>query len=159
MKNIFLWKSIDHYHPDKPGVAMPFSRRLAIENGWSRRYALRAIEEYKRFMYLACVIGQPVTPSEEIDQVWHLHLVYSRAYWEDFCGQVLGKSLHHSPTEGGSNEDQKYHLQYEQTLAAYRQEFEQEPPHDIWPASDKRFKGGLWRWVNLSKYWVLRKPF
>ncbi|MEK6230809.1 MAG: hypothetical protein N2A42_03075 [Luteolibacter sp.] len=33
--------------------------------------------EYKRFVALAMLAGHPVTPSEEVDQAWHLHLVYT----------------------------------------------------------------------------------
>ena len=95
--NQSLWEAILVYHPDKPGIDLPFSKRLAIENGWTRRFALRAIEEYKRFVFLALTAGTQVTPSEEIDQVWHLHMVYTRAYWDDFCGQVLNKPFHHAP--------------------------------------------------------------
>lgn len=158
MKDTTLWQAIAAYHPDKAGVALPFSRRLAIENGWTRRYALRAIEEYKRFIYLACTAGFQVTPSEEVDQVWHLHLVYTRAYWDDFCGKVLGRSLHHTPTEGGAAEDHRFREQYERTLAQYAQEFGVPAPSDIWPSPEERFKGGLWRWVNRRTHWLIKKP-
>ena len=64
---------------DEPGSVFPFSARLARENGWSREYALRALEEYRRFVYLAMTAGHPVTPSEEVDEVWHFHLTYTRS--------------------------------------------------------------------------------
>jgi hypothetical protein len=32
-----------------------------------------------------------VTPSEQVDQVWHLHLTYTRSYWDEFCPNVLGQ--------------------------------------------------------------------
>ena len=154
-----LWQRISKYHPDKPGVTLPFSKRLALENGWSRRYALRVVEEYKRFAFLACFATHPVTPSEEVDQAWHLHLVYTRSYWEDFCGKVLECPLHHAPTEGGTKERSKYMAQYERTLQTYREVFKEAPPKDIWPPAQKRFEAGLWRWVSLRKYWVIRKLF
>jgi len=154
-----LWQRIAQYHPDNSRVTLPFSKRLAIENGWSRRYALRVVEEYKRFVFLACTAPHPVTPSEEIDQAWHLHMVYTRSYWEDFCGKILERPLHHSPTEGGKNELSKHIAQYEQTLHTYQETFGQKPPSDIWPSAPQRFKAGLWRWVSLRKYWVIRKPF
>jgi len=154
-----LWQQILQYHPDKQGVTLPFSKRLALENNWSRRYALRVIEEYKRFVFLTCTAQHPVTPSEEIDQAWHLHMVYTRSYWEDFCGKILERPLHHAPTEGGKSELSKHIAQYEQTLQTYRETFGQKPPTDIWPSAQQRFKAGLWRWVSLRKYWVIRKPF
>ena len=154
-----LWQAIQAFHPDKHGVELPFSKRLALENGWSRRYALRAIEEYKKFVFMACTSPTPVTPSEEVDQVWHLHLVYTKSYWDDFCGKVLGRPFHHSPTEGGTQENHKYREQYTRTLEHYATTFGEKPPADIWPAPDQRFSGGLWRWVSLKKYWVVKKFF
>jgi hypothetical protein len=154
-----LWQRIAQFHPDKPGVVLPFSKRLALENGWSRRYALRVVEEYKRFVFLARTAAHPVTPSEEIDQAWHLHMVYTRSYWEDFCGKILERPLHHSPTEGGKSELAKYMAQYEQTLQTYQETFGHAAPSDIWPPANQRFSAGLWRWVSLRKYWVIRKPF
>src|SRR5688572_11688538 len=94
-----LWARIQAHQFDKPGVEMPFTRRLAEENGWPESFALEVIEEYRRFVYLACTAGEEVTPSDEVDQVWHLHLAYSRDYWDEFCGKVLRRPLHHGPTE------------------------------------------------------------
>ena len=67
---------------DEPGAALPFTSRLAREQGWSHAFAARAIREYKRFLILAMEAGHPVTPSEAVDQVWHLHLVYTVSYWK-----------------------------------------------------------------------------
>lgn len=150
-----LWQRIKAYHPDKTGVALTFSHRLARENGWTRRFALRAIEEYKRFVYLACTGTHPVTPSEEVDQVWHLHLIYSKLYWDDFCGEVLQRPLHHSPTEGGNAERAKYQLLYEQTKQRYQETFGEAPPPDLWPSVKKRFAPGNWRWINLNRFWLI----
>lgn len=154
-----LWQRISSFHPDKPGVTLPFSKRLALENGWSRRYTLRVIEAYKKFMFLACTAPHPVTPSEAVDQAWHLHLVYTRSYWEDFCGVVLQKPMHHIPTQGGKTESSKFFALYEQTLQAYREVFGEEPPRDIWPDVKQRFASGLWRWVNLKRFWLIAKPW
>ena len=65
---------------DPPGVELTFERRLSRENGWSREYARRVVDEYRRFVLLAMEAGHVVTPSEEVDQAWHLHLIYTRSY-------------------------------------------------------------------------------
>ena len=59
---------------------LSFEQRLAHEQGWELGFAKRAVQEYLRFAYL-CVHAGPCTPSVEVDQVWHLHLTYSRDYW------------------------------------------------------------------------------
>jgi len=58
---------------------LPFEARLARENGWCRAYTQRVIVEYKRFVYLAMTAGHVVTPSEEVDHAWHMHLTYTRS--------------------------------------------------------------------------------
>ncbi|HSU15174.1 hypothetical protein [Longimicrobium sp.] len=121
------------FSPDEPGVAFSFSARLARENGWTPEHARRVTREYLRFVYLAMTAGHPVTPSAKVDEAWHLHLTYTRSYWEEMCGRVLGRPLHHEPTRGGTAEDAKFEDQYARTLASYRAAFGHEPPFDIWP--------------------------
>ena len=83
--------------------------------------------------------GHEVTPSDEVDQAWHLHLTYTRSYWDGLCDAVLGRALHHGPTKGGQAEGDRFENQYERTLASYRAAFGEEPPEDIWPPSAVRF--------------------
>ncbi len=74
-----LYQRICPFTFDRGDGQLPFATRLARENGWSLAYARRAIEEYRRFVFLALVAGHPVTPSDQVDQVWHLHLTYTRS--------------------------------------------------------------------------------
>jgi hypothetical protein len=98
-----------------------------------------------------------MTPSEAVDQAWHLHLTYTRSYWEDLCGTVLEWPLHHGPTKGGPEGDRRYHEQYAATLEAYRLAFG-EPPPDIWPDVETRFRqAGRMRFVDTSEVWLLPK--
>ncbi|MEP4077903.1 glycine-rich domain-containing protein [Haloferula sp.] len=144
---------------DDPDAQLPFTARLAREQAWSHVFAGRVITEYKRFVVLAMLAGHPVTPSEEVDQAWHLHLVYTRSYWHGLCRDVLGRDLHHGPTAGGSNENTKYNDWYEKTLESYLRIFEQAAPSDIWPPPKLRFAdAGAGRWVNTAKFWLVSKP-
>lgn len=137
-RELKTWNGLRTLDFDAADAALPFSRRLARDNAWARAFAERAIEEYRKFCFLAVHAGHPVTPSDEVDQVWHLHLLYSRHYWEELCRDVLGMPLHHGPTRGGSAEGRKYRDWYEHTLEAYRRYFG-EPPAALWPAADERF--------------------
>lgn len=144
---------------DEPEIALPFSRRLARENAWTVGFASRVIEEYKRFIYLACVSDAPVTPSDEVDQAWHLHLAYTRSYWDELCETALRRKLHHGPTKGGKREGEKFDAWYERTKAFYATEFDTPPPIDIWPSSEERFSRPLHRKrIDTSEAWVIRKP-
>jgi hypothetical protein len=138
------------------GAKFTFIDRLAQDNDWTRAFAARTFTEYQRFLYLAATAERPITPSDQVDQVWHLHLTYSRHYWDVLCGKILGKPLHHGPTAGGEQEDARYADQYATTLNRYRQTFGEAPPADIWPASQTRF-GTRYRRVEVGKHWMVPK--
>ena len=139
---------IGEFQFDDPHAERPFSARLAQEQAWSREFAARAIEEYRRFAVLATAAGHPVCPSKVVDEVWHLHLLYTQNYWKRFCGEVLKRPLHHEPSRGGGAEFDKHREMYAQTLQSYRAIFGEEPPADIWPPVDavfSEFFPPMWR--------------
>jgi len=136
-----LLERIESFSLDEPDAALPFTARLAREQGWSHAFAARVVREYRRFVYLAMTAGHAVTPSEEVDQAWHLHLVYTRSYWQKFCGEVLGRELHHEPTTGGARESGKFVNWYSKTLDSYQTTFGEPAPREIWPAPAERFAG------------------
>ncbi|HEX2748466.1 MAG TPA: TIGR04222 domain-containing membrane protein [Verrucomicrobiales bacterium] len=155
-----LLARLEGFEISEQGAALPFTARLARENGWTSARAGRVVREYKRFLFLTAAAGHPVTPSEDVDQAWHLHMVYTRSYWDRLCGGLLGRPLHHEPTAGGSQESAKFHDWYVRTLDSYRRLIGEEPPVDIWPAPKQRFShAGEGRWVDGSQYWLIRKPF
>lgn len=154
-----LYEKIRDFPLDEPGARLTFSQPLARENRWFPEYARRVIEEYRKFIFLAMVDGHPVTPSDAVDQVWHLHLTYSRSYWDEFCSKVLGKPLHHQPTQGGAAEKARYEAQYRETVSSYQHWFDEAPPADIWPAPKIRFGRDLhFVRVNTRSHWLLPKP-
>lgn len=152
-----LWLRLQACELDNPDASFPFSRRLARENGWSHPFARRVITEYLKFVYLFQLGEGPVTPSDEVDQVWHLHLTYTRHYWGPFT-QAMGAPLHHGPTLGGSAQASRFEDLYGKTLALYRREFG-EPPQDIWPSAKIRFTRPLKaKRINAEDTWVIPKP-
>jgi hypothetical protein len=138
LQELTSWNRLLALDLDVADTELPFSARLARDNSWSADFARRAVEEYKKFCFLVVHAGHPATPSDEVDQVWHLHLLYSRHYWEALCRDTLETPLHHGPTAGGVAEDRKYQSWYEATLESYRRYFG-EPPPDLWPAAGERF--------------------
>ncbi len=155
-----LWQRLQAYAIDAPDAAFPFTRRLARDNAWPLPYAVRVVQEYKRFCYLAMSAGHHVTPSDAVDQAWHLHLIYTRDYWDDFCPNVLLGKLHHGPTRGGNDEGDKFKDWYARTLTSYAQHFGQAPPADIWPTPQKRFGRDAVGVRRIEyRYWWLKKPW
>lgn len=154
-----LLREIEEFNIEGGYAAFSFAQRLARENGWSLRFSERVIAEYRRFLYLAKTAGHTVTPSDEVDQAWHLHMVYTESYWNRLCGEVLGEPLHHGPTKSGREETDKFTDFYERTLESYRSTFGEEPPGDIWPSTDARFRRAVqFRRVNVAENWVIPKP-
>lgn len=133
-----IWARIADYEIGPTDASLSFAARLARENGWIAPFADRVLEEYRRFCFLAATGAEPVTPSDAVDQAWHLHLTYSRDYWDRFCPQVLGRPLHHDPTAGGPVERGRFFAQYARTLHRYEAMFGHPPPADIWPSAARR---------------------
>lgn len=155
-----LWSKISNFDLDNPEASFSFSKRLARENGWSEEYSKRVINEYKKFLYLSVISGKSgksLTPSDEVDQAWHLHMVYTHSYWQDLCRDTLGVKFHHGPTKGGKNEGEKYATQYQFTLDFYKSELGQDAPTDIWPSVEKRFANIVYRRVNMHENFVMNK--
>lgn len=157
-EQVNLYHRILKFSLDKPDSNYPFSRRLALENCWTEEYTQRVISEYKKFAFLAVVAGHPVAPSDQVDQVWHLHLIYTHSYWDEFCQEVLQKPLHHEPSNGGKEEQAKFHRWYNQTLKSYEAFFGYEPPTDIWLPPEIRFSGDeRFVRVNRKESWIVPK--
>lgn len=157
MKNPELWNKISDFQIDDSSSSFTLTQRLARENGWSIDYATRVVGEYKKFLYLAMISKTSVTPSDEVDQAWHLHMLYTESYWDELCGKVLGKEIGHGPTKGGNSERVKYNDQYNRTLALYSSEFGFDAPIDIWPTAEKRFSNVNYQRVNMAENFVLNK--
>jgi hypothetical protein len=144
-----LWLRLRHYHFDHlvpaslwalvrarfggpDASTRAFADKLARKLGWKQEFACRALAEYKKFVFLGITADFVVTPSKIVDQVWHEHLLFSKAY-RRFCEEVIGYSFDHEP-ELTPLEDQTatFRAQYADTLARYQEEFGYEPPGDIW---------------------------
>lgn len=135
-----LWKKLESFNLNEGGETFTFEMRLARENNWPSEYTNRVMTEYRRFLFLCASADHPCSPSDQVDQAWHLHLTYTRSYWTRLCGEILPQPLHHEPTKGGIQEDVKFDDWYERTLASYRIFFGSEPPLDIWPPTHLRFE-------------------
>lgn len=149
-----LWQRIQAHPLDDPQSTRPFSLRLAKENEWPPGYTRRAIEEYRCFVFLAVAAGHPVSPADAVDQVWHLHLLYTRDYWGDFCGKTLGTPLHHGPARGGAAEADKFADWYARTRESYRRFFG-EPPGEFWPERPLHPQAVR---VDRARHWIVAKP-
>lgn len=153
-----LWQKISTFQLDDPNAKLTFSGRLARENGWGKEYTIRVIEEYLKFIFLCCVSTKAITPSDPVDQAWHLHLTYTHSYWNDLCKKTLIREIHHNPTKGGISEKQKFNSCYTRLEDIYKEKFGYEPPRDIWQDNKTRFSDMSFQRVNINRYWLIKKP-
>jgi hypothetical protein len=152
-----LWERVAR-HDFEPEQPLNFTHRLARDKAWTIDFARGAVAEYRRFCFLTFAGAGVMTPSEEVDEVWHLHLTYTRDYWDVWCGTVLGGALHHDPTEGGPEQDRYFRARYAATLATYERYFGP-PPVVFWPATHVRFSGGpRYRAIDATRWISLPRP-
>jgi hypothetical protein len=127
-----LWAALSHMQIELPGSSTRFEEALAEQQGWTLDFAERVTDEYCGFLYLAATAGSEVTPSRAVDEAWHLHLTLPH-YREVLCERILGRPLDHNPGTGEPEDEARYRLQYEETLALYERVFGEPPPADVWP--------------------------
>ncbi|WP_455200006.1 glycine-rich domain-containing protein [Kaarinaea lacus] len=154
-----LWQKLEEFQIGSATAQLGFVNRLARDNDWTLEFTEKVVLEYKRFIYLVAIYNQELTPSDAVDQAWHLHLVYTKSYWEDLCQNILGFSLHHNPTTGGTKEDQRFADAYQHTLNVYYQTFGEYPNKSVWPPVEKRFlNAGKFVRINRASHWIVTKP-
>lgn len=140
-------------------VPLSFQQRLMREHGWTAAYVERVWFEYKRFLFMLATTERFICPAEDVDQIWHTHLIYTRSYWNDLCRDLIGKPLHHVPSPGGQQETANFYQCYAQTLERYQALFGEKPPADIWVEPQQRLKNTpYFRLVNTRTHWLLKKP-
>lgn len=79
---------------------------------------------YRRFLLLKSKYPTlAVAPIEIIDEMWHLHMLHPRAYYDD-CMKVFGQILDHSPGFGsGDGEYSRLTQVFDRTGELWMREF------------------------------------
>ncbi|MCT2563497.1 glycine-rich domain-containing protein [Chryseobacterium herbae] len=144
LKDETLWGRIQSFSLDASDADFPFSKKLAKEERWTLDFTQKAIKEYKKFVYLCCVLPNGASPSETVDKVWHMHLIYTQNYWEEFCPNILKRKLHHHPSKGGFKENGKHRNWFSETMKSYQEIFQQEAPREIWYEKEKIQSRTIW---------------
>ncbi|MEX0270119.1 glycine-rich domain-containing protein-like [Leptolyngbyaceae cyanobacterium UHCC 1019] len=78
---------------------------------WQWQKILQAIVKYLAFLLLIYLYpDQKLVPCEEIDAVWHCHILDTLKYTED-CQNLFGYYVHHFPYLGERGEEDEHDLQ------------------------------------------------
>ena len=90
---------------------------------WPQDKVERAILRYQRFLALTAKHGGPMAPTRDIDEVWHLHMLAPRAYYND-CMRLFGEVLDHDGGFGkGNGEVPLLQATFERTAAFWAEEY------------------------------------
>jgi len=76
--DVRLFKDIAGLEIGSENDVLTFTDRLCRENNWSKPFAKRCVEEYKKFIYLAAMSDTPVTPW--INTLTYLNKAHHRTY-------------------------------------------------------------------------------
>eukprot|EP01017_Pseudomicrothorax_dubius_P010420 TRINITY_DN13725_c0_g1_i2.p1 TRINITY_DN13725_c0_g1~~TRINITY_DN13725_c0_g1_i2.p1 ORF type:complete len:571 (+),score=106.88 TRINITY_DN13725_c0_g1_i2:70-1782(+) len=106
--------------------------------------------EYRKFLLMAFCSSEMVSPSPEVDEVWHLHMVLSPDY-RKMCSEMFGRYLNHNPSEGGPTEDEKYDKFYVKTLDLYSKLFTTPPMREVWSVKDESRPAPHYHWADLME--------
>lgn len=104
----------------------PVADQLVQYQGWTTERVVSAEQRYRRFFYLKAVLPKGMaSPTEEIDQFWHQHIINTQRYGCD-CERVAERFLHHtflSPTD--PVQQQEIHAVWLATWICYEGLFEE----------------------------------
>ena len=112
----------------------PLIELVKKEKSFDNQQAIEIVEEFKKFLFIKFLDRDYDTdhysPSLTIDEIWHLFLLFPKAYFE-LCKDVLGdnKVLDHNPF-GASDTDQN--RRYQRILERYEQLFDAPAPSAYW---------------------------
>ncbi len=144
-----LWQAIKWYHFDHlvppsfwdvvketfggyDASTKAFANKIERKHNWDFNLAMKAIFEYKKFVYLGVISDFAVTPSKIIDVVWHEHLLFTDAY-RTFCNDIIKHEFNHYPELMVDElQTKKFETQFQKTLDLYQSEFGIKPPDAIW---------------------------
>lgn len=130
-KDRLLWHRLEGYSFHERPLTRSLVDRLEEETGHSVDVCYILVEEYRRFMYLVGSTGETLAPSPIVDVVWRLHADDKKAYFQDFCPRVIGRTIHH-PGDLPPFQDDPDYLR---TLDYYAEEFGR-PQVQFWPDPD-----------------------
>lgn len=97
--------------------------------GWTRQQVVCAIKRYKTFVFVNYLYPHILlVPTQDIDRVWHSHILHTRKYRQD-CEMLFGDFIDHQPESELGEEIQQQNLdaafvQTQALLALFESYFE-----------------------------------
>jgi hypothetical protein len=95
------------------------------EGEWTHQRTMQAIAQYRQFLYLIYLYpNRSLVPSQDIDRVWHHHILDTMKYVQD-CQMLFGYFVHHFPYFGlrGESDRHSWQAAVEQTQVSFQEHF------------------------------------
>jgi Glycine-rich domain-containing protein-like len=95
-------------------------------HGWSAEKTQVAVNRYRMFLYVSHLYPYlQLVPTEEIDEVWHTHILIDTSNYIQDCQYLFGYILHHrsSFTLMGAVEQQNQNTAFAMTQKLFEQIF------------------------------------
>jgi hypothetical protein len=102
------------------------------KHNWSPQYANEVFNEYEKFLYLRSK-NSNVSPSNDIDIVWHQHILNTEHY-RNYCNTKFGKFIDHNPVDSFDQDKRQQRLKT--TITDYTTKFGI-PTSTVWSANNK----------------------
>ena len=93
MRDPALWGVLRDYPFALEGKVPTLLRVLLRKSTLGQSRAKRALDEYRRFLYLAALEGAKVAPPPLIQAIWRAHAGNWRGYHQNLCQTVLRRPL------------------------------------------------------------------
>jgi hypothetical protein len=111
--------------------------KLMETHSWTEAQADQVEQRYKNWLFLRRKYpGELMPPPEDIDQIWHAHILDTYAYHRDTAA-LFGGYFHHFPYFGrrGKADRQKLEHAFEDTKRRWKEEFEEDLTGSLSPLS------------------------
>lgn len=100
-----------------------------LGNRWVKADIKQGIKLYKNFLFLLrkyVDTQELLVPSEEIDEIWHNHILDTRGYFKD-CQHIFGEYFHHYPYVAIDKQSNEHDLKkaFVKSQELYFQEFKE----------------------------------
>lgn len=83
---------------------------------------------YKKFLHIRN-IDTTCSPSDDIDSLWHQHILDTNAYVH-YCTKMFNTIVHHDPEDSNDQDVRKIRLNH--SINLFKQTFNLEPEYSIW---------------------------
>ncbi|MEO5671505.1 MAG: hypothetical protein ABIR26_12495 [Ramlibacter sp.] len=108
------------------GMVIGKLNAFGVAKDWSESRLRVAEAQYRCYMFLNFKYGarQTLPCWDDVDEVWHAHILDTRRYIAD-CDRIFGGYVHHFPYLGtrGPDDAQALKDSFEDTQLLYRREF------------------------------------